>query len=281
MESRGDSPESLLRALSVTPDKAFGQNFILEPAVIDEIIRFAKPSSEDTLVEIGPGLGALTKELLSFGQVTAIEIEEAFCRYLTDTYQGLRVIHEDVRGFNIASLGQNLVVFGNIPYSFSSEILFYLLDNCYENSRRVVKRAVLLVQREFAERVASNPGPKSYGIPSIRTSIVANARLGPIFPGNIFYPAASVESQVLELRFLEKPRYEISDMIHFRHVLAIAFGSRRRKILNSLLSSNQFDSDQLRATLELLKISPESRVESITPEQFVLLSNHLYSGHNH
>ena len=278
MDLRPDSPDTLLRKLGVTPDKAYGQNFILEPAVIDEILRFARPSASDRIVEIGPGLGALTRELLSVGEVTAIEIEEAFCRYLTATYQNLDVINEDIRAFDLAQLGEDLLVFGNIPYSFSSEILFHLLDHCHQDSKRIVKRAVLLVQKEFAERVASQPGPKSYGVPSIRTAIVANVRLGPIFPGNIFYPTASVESQVLELRFLEEPRYAIDDMLHFRHVLAIAFGSRRRKIFNSLLSSNQFDGELLRASLAALDISPESRVESITPEQFVLLSNRLFHG---
>lgn len=277
MDLRPDAPDMLLRRLGVTPDKAYGQNFILEPAVIDEIIRFARPSASDRIVEIGPGLGALTRELLSIGEVTAIEIEEAFCSYLTATYQNLHVINEDIRAFDLAQLEEDLLVFGNIPYSFSSEILFHLLDHCHQNSKRIVKRAVLLVQKEFAERVASPPGPKSYGVPSIRTAIFANVRLGPVFPGNIFYPTASVESQVLELRFLEEPRYVIDDMLHFRHLLAIAFGSRRRKIFNSLLSSGQFHEELLRASLTELAISLESRVESITPEQFVSLSNKLFN----
>jgi 16S rRNA (adenine1518-N6/adenine1519-N6)-dimethyltransferase len=271
----------LLKTLRVVPDKAFGQNFVQSPAVIDEIIRFARPESSDRIVEIGPGLGALTAELLSIGEVNAIEIEESFCHYLRKKFSpSLTVHHADIRGFDLPSLGKDLVVFGNIPYSFSSEILFYLIDNAYLNGERIVKRAVLLVQKEFAERVASQPGPKAYGVPSIRAGLVANTRLGPIFPGDIFHPVANVESQVLELRFLPEPRFEVKDPLHFRHLLAIAFSTRRRKIANTLTSSGQYPAEVIEHVLREIDVSANDRVERITVEQFVKLSNLLYE-HSH
>lgn len=269
--------QDTLRTLGVTPDKAFGQNFVQVPSVIDDIIRFGKPQEGEVIVEIGPGLGALTKELATFGPMHAVEIEHAFAKYIREHVRGVTVHEDDIRGFDLSEIGSDLVIFGNIPYSFSSEILFYLLDNALRNGTRMVKRAVLLVQKEFAERVASGPGPKIYGIPSVRTAILANTRLGPVFPGDIFYPVASVESQVLELRFLAEPRFTIADDLHFKHLLAVCFGTRRRKIFNSLSSSGQYNETVLSAALNDLAIDPDSRVEAISPEQFVGLSNRLFA----
>ena len=112
--------KDVLRSLDVVPSKQRGQNFIIDSAVISAIVDFGGPQAQDNLVEIGPGLGALTEVLQRIAPLTVIEIEEKFCRELKGRFPAINVIHQDVRQVDFSTVGKDLVVFGNLPYSFST-----------------------------------------------------------------------------------------------------------------------------------------------------------------
>ena len=259
-----------LRLLGVKPSKDLGQNFLTEPYVVEEIINFAGLSATDNLLEIGPGLGVMTAELLAVAPLTVIEIETAFAEYLGKKFPKLNVIHEDVRYVDFTELGDELVVMGNLPYSFSSEIIFHLIA-----FSKHVKRAVLMLQKEYAQRLASPPGRKSYGALTVFTQIKAEASLGPIFPGNCFFPPPKVDSQVIELRFNQEDRHPLKDELFFKQLVIDLFKGRRKKISNLLKLQQEkieFDLDKL---FEDLSLSPERRPEDLAVQDFVNLANYL------
>jgi 16S rRNA (adenine1518-N6/adenine1519-N6)-dimethyltransferase len=256
-----------LRDLNVTPTKTRGQNFLINVPFIFNILEFGQPRSGENIVEIGPGLGALTSHLSQFPGLKLIEIEEKFCQALHEKYPHVEIINRDVREVNFSELGSDLVIFGNLPYSFSTEIIFHLIEYA-----PFIRRAVLLLQREFAERLAAEPGGKTFGTISIAAQLHCDMRLGPIIPGNCFHPPTKVESRLIELEFLSEPRYPVSDKARFRRVVKGAFHERRKKILNSLKASGLFDPEQVAKALDAAGIDAGRRAETLSIEEFVNLS---------
>lgn len=259
-----------LRQLDVRPSKERGQNFLIRPEVIDSIVEFAAAPEHAHVVEIGPGMGALTERLSTWSRLTLIEIEEKFCEHLAQRYPGATIMHHDARTFDFTSLGAPLFVFGNIPYVFSTEIIFQLLRH-----RSVVSDAVLMVQREFAERVAASPGGREYGSLSVAVQLYADVALGPIIPGDSFHPPTAVQSQLMRLRFLAEPRVDVGDVDFFEVVVRGAFAQRRKKVLNSLLSRGRWSKETLVTALAAAGLSPDIRAERITIEQFAHLARAL------
>ncbi len=259
-----------LRELDVRPTKSRGQNFLTRPDVIDAIVAFAQAPSEAHVVEIGPGTGALTEKLASAKRLTLVEIEAKFCDFLSERFPHATICNQDARTTDFSSLGRELFVFGNIPYSFSTEILFQII-----RCRAAITTAVLMVQREFAERVAAAPGGREYGSLSVAVQVHADVQLGPVIPGDSFHPPTAVESQVMKLKFLEKPRVSIGDPEHFERVVRGAFAQRRKKVLNSLLSCGRWSKEQLLAGLAGAGISPDIRAEQIAIPEFAALAREL------
>ncbi len=252
-----------LGQLEVRPSKERGQNFIIAPQIIDLIVEFGQVSSSDTIVEIGPGLGALTQVLSRNPKLTLIEIEPAFCRALRERYPLAHVIEADVRSVDFSKLGQDLVVFGNLPYSYSTDILFHLID-----ASSSIKRAVFMLQREFAERVAADPGSKAYGVLSVNAQLQADMRLGPIIPGNSFHPPTQVESRLIELTFLKEPKIKLDDIAWFKRVVKSSFSQRRRQLHNSLKGSHIVAADEIAPALAEAGIEGSRRAETLSLGEF-------------
>jgi len=263
----GPRVKDQLRSLDVRPTKERGQNFVIDRSVIDAIVGFGAPEPGENVVEIGPGLGALTAALAHLPNLTLIEIEPKFCRELALKYPQAKIVNADVRGVDLASMGSDLVVFGNLPYAFSTDIIFRLIDQAV-----VVKRAVLLLQREFAERLAAGPGGRTYGLLSVSCRLWADARLGPIIPGTSFHPPAKVESQVVELTFLREPRVPLEDILWFKRFVAACFLKRRKKIVNSLLASGLFPKDLIAEIFATCGIDTNRRAETLSLEEFAVLA---------
>jgi 16S rRNA (adenine1518-N6/adenine1519-N6)-dimethyltransferase len=259
-----------LRQLDVRPSKERGQNFLIRPEVIDAIVSFAEAPPEAHVVEIGPGMGALTERLKGSQRLTLIEIEPKFCQHLAQRFPHAQIINFDARLFDFASLGSGLFVFGNIPYVFSTEIIFQLLRH-----RAVVAEAVLMVQREFAERIAADPGGREYGSLSVAVQVYAEVELGEVIPGNSFHPPTAVESQLMKLRFRQRPLVDLGDAEFFEVVVRSAFAQRRKKVLNSLLSRGRWNKEILIQALDRAGLSPDIRAEKITIEQFARLASEL------
>jgi 16S rRNA (adenine1518-N6/adenine1519-N6)-dimethyltransferase len=199
-KGREPRAKDTLEDLGVRPSKGRGQNFLIDDAAIGAIVAFGDPQPEETLVEIGPGLGALTKALSRLPRLTVIEIEPRFCEELAAKFPGITILNEDIRMVDLSEIGDRLVVFGNLPYSFSTDIVFHLVEHA-----PWISRAVLLLQREFAERLAAPPGGKSYGVLSISCQLSAEVRLGPVIKGDSFHPPTQVDSQIVELKFRKEP----------------------------------------------------------------------------
>ncbi len=268
--------KDLLYQLRVRPNKDRGQNFLIVPSVISEIVEFANPQKEEQILEIGPGLGALTAELADYENLIVVEIEEKFCQHLQKKYPNLIIVNEDVRFLDLEelmkehdfSVEQGLTVFGNLPYSFSSEIIFHLLT-----FSKSVNRAILMLQKEFAARLAAKADTKAYGSLSIFTQIKAAASLGPIVAGDCFHPEAKVESQVIELRFYKEPKYQIADDLLFRQVVLALFSERRKKITNTLKKLKAVTIEHPKEFLVEHGFNPDARPENLTVEDYVRLSN--------
>ena len=215
-------------------------------------------------------MGALTAELSAFAPLTVIEIEERFCEGLRARFPTIEIIEADVRTVDFSEIGQGLVVFGNLPYSFSTDITLHLVANA-----AFIKRAVLLLQREYAERLAASPGSRDYGAISVTCQLHADLRLGPVVTGDAFYPAAGVESQVIELRFLSQPRCALANPFTFARVVAAAFMKRRKKLANALKATGAFPTDRVQQALETAGIDPARRAETLSVEDFCRLSDAL------
>jgi len=260
-----------LSTLAVTPSKERGQNFIINPFVVEQIVQFGAPQPHENLVEIGPGLGALTGALVAVAPLTIVEIEARFCAELASKFPSLKVIQSDVRKVDFASIGSDLTVFGNLPYSFSTDIIFHLLKN-----RASVKRAVIMLQREFAERVAADPGGKAYGSLSVAVQVYAETYLGPIIAGDCFHPPTKVESRLLQLTMRSAPLAEVSDLEFFEKVVRAAFMRRRKKIANSLSGSGVFTEEEAAEALRVTGFDSARRAESFSIDEFAILAEALF-----
>lgn len=273
--------KSALREIGINPSKARGQNFLHDEGTVSTILAFAALKDDETVIEIGPGLGALTRHLAARGErFRAIEVEPAFAKFVIGYVPALsrdRVIISDVRELSLAELpfaSAPVTIVSNVPYSISSELVLWLIEN-----RRHIKRASLLLQREFAERLAAGPGSRAYGSLSVLRALHANARLGPVISGGSFIPPAEVESRLLELRFLGAPRHPVADEAKFEEAVRAAFGQRRKTLLNSLAGSGRFGGkDAVSRALTDAGIEPARRAETLTLEELLLLSEKLVRG---
>lgn len=252
------------------PIKRLGQNFLQDPNTIRRIVDALGANPEDTVVEIGPGTGALTRLLKErFERFTAIEVDERAVALLKEEIPGLDVRHVDVLEVDwtqfAASLGADrLFVIGNLPYYITSQIIFGLLE-----AESVIAEAVIMMQYEVAERLVAKPRTKSYGILSVAVQLEAAPEI--LFPvsRNVFYPKPDVRSAMVKLRFPGIHEADISDPAFLRLLIRTAFNQRRKTLRNSLS----------RMTTDEIPDLPESwagrRAEELSPHDFVRLADYL------
>lgn len=269
---RPERQKDTLKNLNVRPTKERGQNFLINPEVPRSIVDFAHFPAQAKVVEIGPGTGALTELLAGFKDLTLIEIEPNFCEHLAQQFPHARVVNQDVREVDLSSLGQDLHVFGNIPYVFSSEIVFHLIKH-----RSAVSQAVMMTQKEFAQRIAAKTSTRAYGSISVSAQLFADIELGPIVAGDSFHPPTEVESQVMKLTFRKEPRAKVPDYEFFQVVVRASFAQRRKKLINSLMSQGRWPKEVISAALEKAGISPDVRAETLSVEAFAALTDALAS----
>ncbi len=269
---------SILEELEVSPKKRFGQNFLIHSYHAKEIVKFSGVMKDDFVIEIGPGLGALTSFLLECSSnYKCVEVEPKFIKFLKKNYKLINdtnVILDDVRNINLEKYvpkGKRAVIVSNLPYCVSSEVLLWSFEN-----REFIKRISFLLQREFAERVNEKPGSRKYGILSVYAAIYGKSTLGMILTGKSFIPEVSVDSRLLKIDFYDEPKYKIKDEALFKKVVRQAFSKRRKTLLNSLCSSSLFPSkEEGRKLLISLNINPQKRPETLPPQSYVTISNNL------
>jgi len=231
----------------------------------------------ETVLEIGPGLGALTKVLLEKDlKVLAVEKDRSLAAYLSENFPGssLQVLSRDILEFDPASeaaLKAPAVVAGNIPYNITSPILFWLIEH-----RRFFRRAVLTMQKEVAERLTGKPGTKVWGALSVSVQAYADiVFLKKISKGN-FYPVPKVDSAVVRLDFLEKPRYpeRLGELFH--ETVARAFQKRRKTLLNALEDPRKgLPKERLKTVLQDTGIDSRRRPETLSVAEWISLTARL------
>jgi len=219
----------------IYPLKRFGQNYLVDKNIIKKIIEEFKPDSEDVVLEIGPGTGALTAELVNkVKRFVAVEIDKRAVKQLKEKFPSLEIINKDFLEVNLSEFvnkNKKLRIIGNIPYNITSPILFKLI-----NERKFVEDALLMVQYEVAKRITAEKGTKDYGILSVLLNYFAQTKLCFKISPNVFYPKPKVYSAIIKIKFSEEEQKEIDDDL-FIKVVKAAFGNRRKVLKNSLSNS--------------------------------------------
>ena len=255
------------------PKKSLGQHFLHDENVVRKIVRALQIQGNDRFLEIGPGQGALTKQLLEeLPHLTAVELDDKLAVELQQQYgEKLTLIHNDVLKVDLQALfeetGNRFRIVGNIPYNITSPILFWIIDQ-----RSCVADAMLMMQREVAQRLSALPRTKDYGILSVFAQYYATPKMQFVVSPNSFFPVPDVFSAVMHLDFFTpKPQVAVDDTI-FRLVVRGTFGKRRKTLRNGLKA--------LGATGEVLDavtIGLDQRPEELSVEEFVQLSNELFT----
>lgn len=272
MSEKKRNPREFFSDISGSPSKLLGQNFLKDKNILDKIVGLADLSKQDTVLEIGPGLGALTVELAkSAGKVVAVEKDKKLIPHLTElshTHGNIELITEDSLKVNFRELfpGSGVKVVSNLPYSVSTPIMIKLLE-----SRDLFSSMVLMLQLEVGERIASGPGSKKYGSISVLLQTYFDITLEFRVPPSAFWPKPKVHSVVLKMIPLKKSRAEVRDEKLYEKVIRAAFSSRRKMLGNSLQSA--FPKDSVRNALESTGIDPKRRAETLTIQEFSILTS--------
>jgi 16S rRNA (adenine1518-N6/adenine1519-N6)-dimethyltransferase len=255
------------------PRRGLGQSFLTYEPVADALVEALGPCSTDTVLEVGPGKGMLTRRLVAMaGRVIAVEIDERLAEGLRTELGAcgnLEVVQADFMKFDLGPY-RHLKVLGNLPYNLSSQILFKLLE-----SLDAWDVAVLTTQREFAYRVVAAPGSKAYGALSVFFDrLTIRERLFNI-PPESFKPRPDVISTSFRLTRREQPLYAVPDEAVFRRVVKTCFAQRRKTIANNLVAGLGLKRDAVVGLLKLAEVDPAARAEVLSGEQFRQLADAL------
>ncbi len=250
--------------------KRFGQHFLRDPGIIDDIVSAIDASPDDTLVEIGPGQGAITAPLLKSGaSLHAIELDRDLAATLSHRYAATTnfSLHEaDALKFDYAALGADLRLIGNLPYNISTPLLFHLLD-----SLPSIRDMHFMLQKEVVDRMAAEPGSKRYG--RLTIMLGCDCTVEPLFdvPPEAFMPPPKVWSAVVRIEPRRPSTFDIEDPAVLSRLVTQGF-SQRRKTLRNALRELATDAD-----LEAVGIDPGARAETVSIADWVELSNHMSS----
>lgn len=268
-------------------NKKYGQNFLTDEQVLDDIISTSGITPDDGALEIGPGLGTLTFALAQAAKhVVAVEIDRGLAAVLEDTlaeFDTVTVLHQDILKTDIGALvaqrfdGRAPYVVANLPYYITTPIIMGLLE-----SGIPFPAIVVMIQKEVAQRMMASPGGKEYGVLSIAVQFYADAEICLSVPRGCFIPAPNVDSAVIRLTPRPHPTCRPKDPDLFFKVIRAAFGQRRKTLLNAMSNAGCFPASkqQIEEILLELGMNPAARGETLSMEQFAQLSDALSEGQN-
>ena len=270
------------RARYFRTKKRLGQNFLVDGEVIQDIIEFANISPDDTIVEIGPGVGFVTEQLVKYAKkVIVIELDEEAIEELKKLdAPNLEIIHNDVLKTDLSSLTEDkFKVVANIPYYITSPIIAHLLgeiDDLNNKNRNKIKDIILMVQEEVARRMVATPDStgKQYGLLTILSQFWADVKILRLVGRKSFYPAPKVNSALVKLDVRTEPKLKLSDYSYFRRVIKAGFAQRRKNIKNCLLNG-RFLKEHISKALSNLGLDENIRGEKLSIEKFGELSEEL------
>lgn len=273
----------IMKRYDIKMKKSLGQNFLVEPQILQKMIDVGEIDDQTTVIEIGPGIGALTEFLaLNAKEVLAFEIDPRFVDILGETlknYNNVKVVHQDILKVNFQTEEyqfltevDRLVVVANLPYYITTPIIMHLIE-----SQLPFDALVMMMQKEVAERMTAEVGSKAYNSLTIAIQYQMAAELAFIVPKTVFIPRPNVDSAVLKLTKLNTARVEVDDFKTFQEFVQAAFKQRRKTIWNNFkaayISNGIVEENIIKECLEESGINPIRRGESLTIEEFADLYN--------
>lgn len=265
--------------------KKFGQNFLIDSNILENIVDAAEITKDDFVLEIGPGIGTMTQYLCEAArQVVAVEIDKMLIPILEDTlseYDNVEVINQDVLKVDIKSLaeekndGKPIKVVANLPYYITTPIIMGLFE-----SGVPIESITIMVQKEVADRMQTGPGSKEYGALSLAVQYYADAKVMLNVSATCFMPKPNVDSAVIKLTRHKEPVVEVKDEKLMFRVIRASFNQRRKTLVNGLKNSSELDFSKEEIISAIQKIGKEESIrgEKLTLEEFAELSNFLYRG---
>jgi 16S rRNA (adenine1518-N6/adenine1519-N6)-dimethyltransferase len=272
----------LQRAKYFKTKKRLGQNFLINGEVIQDIIENAKITKEDTIIEIGPGVGFVTEQLVKYAKkVIAIELDEEAIKELEKIEcNNLEIIHNDILKTDLSELSEDKVkVVANIPYYITSPIIAHLLgeiDDLNNKNRTKIKDIILMVQEEVARRIVANENSssKQYGLLTILSQFWADCSILKLVGRRSFYPAPKVNSALVSMKVRKEPLLKLSDYTFFRKVVKAGFSQRRKTLKNCLLGAG-FEKEKINNAFIKSGLDENIRGEKLSIAKFGELSKLL------
>ena len=270
------------RAKFFRTKKRLGQNFLTDDEVIQDIIEYADISPDDVIVEIGPGVGFVTEQLVKYARkVIAVELDEEAIKELKKlNAPNLEIIHNDILKTDLSELSEKeFKVVANIPYYITSPIIAHLLgeiDDLSNKNRSKISEIILMVQEEVAYRMCAdeNSPAKQYGLLTILSQFWADVEILRTVGRKSFYPSPKVNSAIVRLKVLKEPRLKLSDYSHFKRTIKASFAQRRKNLKNCLLNGG-FLRENIMPAFKKLNIDENIRGEKLSIEKFGQLSEAL------
>lgn len=272
----------ILKKYNFNFQKKFGQNFLIDTSVLDRIIAAAEITKEDFCLEIGPGIGTMTRYMAErAGEVVAVEIDKNLIPILEETLEGydnVTIINDDILKVDVNQIaeqrngGRPVKVVANLPYYITTPIIMGLFEKHVP-----LKSITVMVQKEVAERMQARPGTKDYGALSLAVQYYARPEVVANVPPNCFIPRPNVGSAVVRLTRYEKPIVQVKDEGGMFNIIRASFGQRRKTLVNGLANAPDLgiSKERTAAVLEEMGLSPMIRGEALTLEQFAELSGRL------
>lgn len=277
--------KEILDKFGLSAKKSLGQNFIIDTNILKKIVEAGQVDDQTVVIEVGPGIGALTEQLAKAAKkVLAFEIDDRLLPVLQETlqtYSNVDVIHSDILQANLEETvlpeieaGGRLAAVANLPYYVTTPILMHFLE-----SDLPIDMMVFMMQKEVASRIAAAPGTKAYGSLSIAVQYYMDAELAFIVPRTVFNPMPNVDSAIVRLTRKEKPAVSVKDESFFFAVVRSAFVQRRKTLWNNLIAAfgkEESVKEKITAALKEAGIDPSRRGETLSIEEFGVLSNALF-----
>lgn len=277
--------QEILKKYGFSFKKSLGQNFLIDPNILRNIVSHATLTETSGAIEVGPGIGALTEHLArSAKKVVSFEIDQRLLPVLEDTlspYPNVEIIHGDILEADVEKViaahladVEDIMVVANLPYYVTTPILMKLLHD-----RLPIRGFVVMMQKEVADRITAKPGTKAYGSLSIAIQYYVEAEVAMIVPKTVFMPQPNVDSAVIRLIKRDTPPVNVRDEDFLFEVARMCFAQRRKTILNNLqngLPNGKSKKDCILNALDNANIDPKRRGETLSIEEFGALSNALY-----
>ena len=271
----------LLKKYHIHANKKLGQNFLIEDTVVERTIEAADITKEDLVIEIGPGLGTLTKELLEKAKkVIAVELDEKMIQILQERfflYQNLELVHQDILTVPLKKYIEKeesireVKIVANLPYYITTPIIMKLLED-----RLPVKTITVMVQKEVADRLTAKTGDKLCGAITYAIEYYCETKEVVEVPRQSFMPAPEVDSEVIQLILRGKPKVQVKDEKFLFSLIKASFMQRRKTLLNGIGNSGLIEKNRLKEIMQKMNLPETTRGENLTLEQFAeIAENYL------